>query len=125
MRSIHTLPHRTGGTVLGLTNVRGELLICASLTELLGLDKMPQAADASHCTRQRLLVVNRNGDRVAFPVDQVHGTHRFHPRELKEVPATIAKAVATYIRAILPWGEKTVGMLDDELLLYSVNHNLA
>lgn len=126
MRSIHSLPHRSGGIVLGLVNVRGELLICASFTELLGLGKLPQAGkEMSHGVRQRLLVLSRDGDRVVFPVDQVHGTHRFHPRELKEVPATIAQAAATYIKAILPWGEKTVGMLDDELMLYSVNHNLA
>jgi hypothetical protein len=35
--AIHSLPHRRSGLVLGLTNVRGELLICFSLTKLLVL----------------------------------------------------------------------------------------
>ena len=31
LRAIHSLPHRRGGVVLGLANVRGELLVCVSL----------------------------------------------------------------------------------------------
>ena len=36
-RLIHSLPHRRQGIVLGLVNVRGELLICVSLARLLGI----------------------------------------------------------------------------------------
>ena len=37
LRTIHSLPQRRTGAVLGLANVRGELLICVSLGHLLGL----------------------------------------------------------------------------------------
>src|SRR5262245_55358447 len=33
-RAMHTLPHRRRGLALGLVNIRGELLICASLARL-------------------------------------------------------------------------------------------
>ena len=36
-RSLHSLPHRRRGIVLGIVNIRGELLICASIGKLLGL----------------------------------------------------------------------------------------
>ena len=36
-RSLHSLPHRRRGIVMGIVNIRGELLICASLGKLLGL----------------------------------------------------------------------------------------
>src|SRR6185503_5608888 len=36
-RVMHTLPHRRRDLVLGLVNVRGELLICVSLGQWLGL----------------------------------------------------------------------------------------
>ncbi len=126
MRAIHALPHRRGGAVLGLVNVRGELLICVSLAALLSLEKPHQPArEKPRSTPQRLLVVSRDGERAAFPVDEVHGMHRFHPRELKDVPATVARSAATYMKAVLPWGEGTAGLLDEELLLYAVKHNLA
>lgn len=35
-RFIHSLPHRRNGIVLGLVNVRGELVVCVSLARLLG-----------------------------------------------------------------------------------------
>lgn len=130
MRAIHALPHRRGSIVLGLVNVRGELLVCASLGGILSLESVSPAKDSPAGEEQRhsvprLLVVIRNGVRIAFPVDEVHGTHRYHPRELKDVPATVAKAAATYIKAVLPYDGRTVGLLDDELLFHSVNHNLA
>src|SRR5262245_44183938 len=37
-RLVHSLPHRRQTIVLGLVNIRGELLICASLGRLLGLE---------------------------------------------------------------------------------------
>jgi chemotaxis-related protein WspD len=37
--TVHTLPHRRGGMVAGLVNVRGELLLCVALETLLGLEK--------------------------------------------------------------------------------------
>src|SRR5438045_1523494 len=39
-RPIHSLPHRRQGPVLGLVNIRGELLICVALGRLLGLGKI-------------------------------------------------------------------------------------
>jgi hypothetical protein len=40
--AIHSLPHRRSSLVLGLTNVRGESLICFSLANLIGGDEAPQ-----------------------------------------------------------------------------------
>ena len=45
-----------------------------------------RAAGARGTAYRRLLVIRREGVRVVCPVDEVHGIHRFHPRELKEMP---------------------------------------
>src|SRR5471030_2732737 len=39
LRAVHSLPHRRSGLVLGLANVRGALLVCVSLGDMLGLEK--------------------------------------------------------------------------------------
>ena len=93
---------------------------------LLGIAKV-QVAKSSHqrLVHERLLVASREGERLVFPVDEIHGIHRFHPEQLGEVPATVAKSTATYTRAMLPWQEKSVGVLDDQLLFYSLNRSLA
>jgi chemotaxis-related protein WspD len=123
---LHKLPHHTSGVLSGLVNVRGELLLCVALDALLGLAKSPEEnRPKEQTTKERLLVCNRGGDRLAFFVDEVHGVHLFHQRELKEVPATVAKAAATYTVGLLQWMDKTVGYLDDELLFYAFNKGFA
>jgi chemotaxis-related protein WspD len=125
-KPIHSLPHRRNRVVLGLVNVRGELLVCVSLQETLGLEnaatppkgKQPQV-------HERLLIVSREGSRLVFPVDKVHGIHRYHPREVNALPATVAKASATYTQGMLVWRDQGVGILDDQLLFEHLNRSLA
>ena len=123
---VHKLPHHAGGVLSGLVNVRGELLVCVALDVLLGLEKSTEATRSKdHTAKERLLVCNRDGSRLAFFVSEVYGVHHFHPRDLKDVPATLARAAATYTAGVLHWKDKTVGCLDDELLFYALNKGLA
>jgi chemotaxis-related protein WspD len=73
---------------------------------------------------QRLLVIRRDDVRVVCPVDEVHGIHHVQPRELKDVPTTVAKATVTYSTALLSWRERSVGVLDDQLVFYSLKRSL-
>jgi chemotaxis-related protein WspD len=125
-RAIHSLPHRRGVAVLGVTNVRGALLVCISLAAILNVsaDVATQAARKAILS-ERLLVLGWSQGAVAVPVDEVHGVTRFRPQDLQEVPATIARAQATYTRAILRWDERSVGLLDEQLLCYTINRSLA
>ena len=126
LRPIHSLPHRRSGAVLGLANVRGELVVCVSLGHVLGLEG---SAEDDRQTRRRaqprLLVMWRDDVRSACPVDEVHGVHRVRSRDLQEVPATVAKATATYSKAMVPWQGHSVGLLDDQLLCYTLQRSVA
>lgn len=121
--TLRTLPHHRGGILSGLVNVRGELLLCVSLEALLGLEKA--AAVRTGDSLGRLLICNPPGGRLAFPVSQVHGVHRYHPGDLRDAPATLAKAAGVYIVGVLPWKDKTVGCLDGQLLFYALDKGLA
>jgi chemotaxis-related protein WspD len=125
-RVIHSLPHRRGGALLGIVNVRGELLICLSLAKLLGHEEGPAARRESGTTaRRRLLVVGNDGSRIVFPVDEVHGVHRVGTDDLSETPATIAKAPTTYTIGMLAWQGRIIGCLDGALLLAGLDRILA
>ena len=125
LRTIHTLPHRRSAMVLGVANVRGELLICVSLSKLLSLEEAAAPKRAKHSmVHPRLLVISNEGQRLVFPVDEVHGIHRHRPAELEPVPATVSKAAATYTKAVLSWRDRTVGCLDDQLLFYTLYRSL-
>ena len=73
---------------------------------------------------QRLLVIRRDAVRVVCPVDEVHGIHHFQQRDLKEVPTTVARATLAYSTALLSWRGHSVGVLDDELVFYTLARSL-
>lgn len=125
LRTIHTIPHRRDGVVLGLANIGGELLVCFSLSQILGVEPASATKTHSHRVEGRLLVAQRDGARAVFPADEVYGIQHFHERELAPVPATVARTTATYTRAVLPWQNKSVGVIDDQLLFHTLNRSLA
>jgi chemotaxis-related protein WspD len=126
-RVIHSLPHRRSDIVVGLASIRGELLVCFSLADLLGLEKTtePDKGRGRATSVRRLLVIGLDGSRAVFPADEVQGTHRAKTSELMEVPATVAKARATYTRSVLPWRDRTIGLLDEQLLFHTCNRSFA
>jgi chemotaxis-related protein WspD len=124
-RVIHSLPHRRAGIVLGVVNVRGELLVCVSLGRLLGLESPGESIPDVHRTgHERFLVVRGDGVRVVLPVDEVSGVQRFHARALKEVPTTVSKAATAHSRAVLSWSGHVVGLLDDHLLFRTLHRSV-
>ena len=122
LRGVHTLPHRRGGMLLGLVNVQGELIVCVSLARMLGLeDSLASEIDRDAKQPGRLLIVRSEVGRIAFPVAEVERTQRYHPSDLKAVPATLARAATNYTRGILTWRERQVGCLDGEMVVAAMN----
>jgi chemotaxis-related protein WspD len=122
-RLTHSLPHRRQGIVAGLINVRGELLICVSLRRLLGLDRGSMAP--VHQPSDRLLVMNWDGNRLAFAVDEIYGVYRFQPSELRDAPATVSKSNVTFTKGVFIWQQNPVGLLEADALFSTLNRSLA
>jgi chemotaxis-related protein WspD len=123
-RPTHSVPQARSNILLGLANIRGELLVCVALDLLLGLAIGPEQASAKRAIHRRLVVAGRAGSRFVFPVDEVPGICRFSSDELTGVPSTVAKSHTTYLRGILPWQNKSVGCLDDQLLFDMLDRSL-
>lgn len=121
-RAIHSLPHRHGGVVLGLVNVRGGLLICVSLTRLMGLN---EADRADSNAEGRFLVISDNGQRMAAPVDKVGGIFRYRADELRALPDTVTKGAANFTKATFAWKDKTIGLLDERRVTPALNRSIA
>ena len=124
LRPIHSIPHRRGGAIVGLANIRGELLVCVSLQELLRVQTPPDSEQSANAAA-RLLVIQRDGMRAVCPVDEVHGIERILERDLGPVPATVRGADATYTRALMTWRKHSVGLLDEQALFQGVNRSVA
>ena len=148
LRPIHSLPHRRHRAVLGVVNVRGTLLVCASLARLFGIasvvgqdGRRPEQQGHQHGIDARdlarLLVVEPGGDAgeqggsnnnpgnpIVFPVDAVDGVHRFARADFQPVPATIASMSASHALAVTAWKGGTVGLLDAAKLFETLNRSL-
>ena len=144
LRPIHSLPHRRHRAVLGVVNVRGTLLVCASLARLFGIasavgqdGRRPeqqggqQGIDARDLAR--LLVIepgadvgerSDTGNPIVFPVDAVDGVHRFARADFQAVPATVASMSASHAVAVMAWKGATVGLLDATKLFETLNRSL-
>lgn len=125
--TVRTLPDRRGGILDGIINVRGELLLCVSLSAMLGLDPIAGGrVSGRRSSFDRLLICKHAEGCLAFQVSEVHGLHRYHPKDLRDAPATLTRAAGgTYTLGVLPWRERIVGCLDDALMFYALNKALA
>lgn len=121
-RRLHTVPHRGGGALAGLVNIRGQLQPCVSLHAILGLAGGPSAgppADAAEAAAipRRLIVVERSTDRGpdrwVLGIDELAGVHRVGRTDLRPVPSTVSQAAARCSSALFAWQDRTVALLDE------------
>ena len=122
-KRIQSLPHRARDRILGLANVRGELLICISLAAILRVDTDSPPA-ASTADEGRLIVAAWRDGPVAFPADEVRGVHRFGRQEVRAVPATVSQSAATFSSGVLAIGSLSIGLLDGEALRHAIERSL-
>jgi chemotaxis-related protein WspD len=132
-RPVHTIPQRAG-LLAGIVNIRGELQLCARLSDLLGIahqarngapepdneSRITVGRSASSAPGARMIVVERDGERWVFPVDQVEQVHRFPISALAAAPATLARAVGKLTRGIFVWRGRSIGYLDDARLFQAL-----
>jgi chemotaxis-related protein WspD len=121
-RPIHRVPHRAG-LLAGLVNIRGELQLCVHLAQVLGVKhsgEQPAVSESSTSPQgkvlERMIVLQRDGDRWVFPVDEVDQVYRFSASELTGAPATLARAAHRLTRGVFSWQARSIGYLDDARL---------
>jgi len=123
-RGIVSLPHRRDPAVLGVTNVRGTLTVCVSLSRLLGLEAAaPQSRERPAAAR--MLIIGGAGRAVVLPVDEVEGMHDVDLDALEPLPATVQGASLKYSRGMARCGGRGVGVLDETLLMQALERSLA
>lgn len=118
LRPIHSLPHRRHPALLGIVNVRGDLVVCLSIAQLL-------IGTSEGGASSRLIVVQDGGGRLAFPVDEVQHTHHHSLSELARAPETVARSASRFTKGLLSWRGKSVGRLDERLVFDALNRCLA
>jgi chemotaxis-related protein WspD len=124
LQAIHSLPHQRSRALLGVANVRGALVACLSLVELLDLDGTSKLASGAR-VMPRMLIIAAHGGPVVVPVDEVDGIHAIDERLLEAASHSGTHAGARYTRGVLPFKGRSLRWLDEEQLLSAVTRSLA
>lgn len=123
LQAIHSLPHQRSGALLGVANVRGALVACLSLAELLGLDGISNVASGTR-VMPRMLIIAAHGGPVVVPVDEVDGIHAIDEQILDAASRSGTQASAKYTRGVLQFKGRSLRWLDEEQLLSAVTRSL-
>lgn len=124
----HSLPHRRGAVRLGLVSIRSDILVHVSLAGLLGIPDDASISEHAADHRRsapRVVVLQDAKGRLAISVDEVMGIHQYDPAVLRTVPSTLGQATVSYTHALLPVGDRMVGILDGARVLASMSQVLS
>ncbi len=108
---VHSVPRRSNQLFLGMVNVRGEIMLAASLTNLLGLTVQPSVG--SHAAG-RMAVAGAPEGKWVFPIDEIYGIYLFHRDDVKPAPVVITNAGHSYACGVFQWQNRSVALLDPD-----------
>ena len=119
LQPVHSLPHQRSRVLQGVANVRGALVPCLSLGDLLGVERLSEQARSARAM-PRMLILAASGGPVVMPVDEIDGIHR-----LDATLHGVTDDAAPFTAAVLQWRGRSVRVLDDQYLLSAVQRSLS
>ncbi|WP_367237361.1 chemotaxis protein CheW [Pseudomonas sp. Rh2] len=119
VQPVHSLPHQRSRVLQGVANVRGALVPCLSLADLLEVEAVQGDARGVRAM-PRLLILAALGGPVVMAVDEIDGIHRLDPALLDG-----EHEGAPFAAGVLQWRGRSVRVLDDHQLLSAVQRSLS
>ena len=107
---VHSVPGRSNHLFLGMVNVRGEIMLAASLTNLLGLN----VANSGQQSAGRMAVAGTPDGKWVFPIDEIYGIYLFNRDDVKPAPVVIANADRSYACGVFQWQNRSIALLDSD-----------
>jgi purine-binding chemotaxis protein CheW len=99
------------GYVLGVINLRGNVISILDLRQRFGMAQQPPSDET------RIVVANLHGRTIGFVVDGVSEVLRLQRDEIAPTPATLQAAGKDYIQGLARRGSRLLILLDMERLL--------
>jgi len=115
---VHKIPHRSNSYLEGVVNQGGRLKLAASLFSLLNLAKESKTSSSA---RTKMVTIGDEGKEWVFTVDEVVAVSLVSLCDIQNVPVTVVKSFSNYLKGIFYFHEKTVGIIDKDLLFTFLN----
>lgn len=111
------IPHRSSGVLRGLSNIRGELVLCADLRRLLGLPASSAAPPAASSDQRRMVVIGPADNSWVFEVDALIGVESVDPAAIRPPPVTVEYSLGAFTTGVTEIDSRPVTVLDPERIL--------
>lgn len=111
---VHSIPFLSD-PLRGVVNINGDLKPVFSLTALME-NKLAKETD-----REFMILILQDHDSWVFTVDEILGIFAISPRDLQNVPVNVSKSYGNLIKGLIDVETKTVAVLEEELLFYSLS----
>lgn len=122
VHTIRKIPHRSRDILKGLVNMHGQLSLCIDLAKFMEIDI--SSSQPSH-QQQKMVFVGQGPQKWVFLVDEILGLFSCDMESLSRVPVNIEKSAVNYLKGIGSFQGKDVSVIDEELLLYSLERRIA
>lgn len=123
-RPVHIIPHRTNKILRGIINLNGELKLFVALDQLLEIDRTASLLPNISYQKDRMIAIKRDDDLWVFAVDEIDGIYSWEFSHIEDVPSTIKKSTPAFIKGIFRMNDKSVGLLDEELLFLALKRSI-
>ncbi|MCB1111855.1 MAG: chemotaxis protein CheW [Chlamydiales bacterium] len=122
LRPIHTIPHRTNQILRGTVNFRGRLRLCVALHSLLEVEEVAvnEKYQESQLGDARMVAIHQDDEEWIFAVDEVLGIVTCDLHDIENVPVTVSKSKANFLKGIIAYNDISIGYLEEELIFYSL-----
>ncbi|MGD8982028.1 MAG: chemotaxis protein CheW [Desulfobacterales bacterium] len=97
--------------VLGILNLRGEIVTIIDLGKKLGL----KSTELNHKTRN--IIVNSNGEHIGLMVEQISDVVQAEWEKVEPPPANIGNVQGKYFTGVFKTEDRLIGILDVEKVL--------
>ncbi len=123
-RPIHRIPHQNNKILLGIINLNGELKLYIALDRILEIEPIPESTSRIPYQQDRMIAISKEGELWVFSVEEIEGIYNLDLALIENVPVNISKSTTAYIKGIIKIGDKSVGVLDEDLLFSSLKRSI-
>ena len=124
---INPIPCQKNSLLLGIVNLKGQLRICFSMQELLGIKKETKTFRkkilSSHYPR--LGAISDGSSLWTFPIEEVDGIYQFDLSTMSNVPVNVLNSKENYLKGAITLNEKKIYIISEELLFQSLRSKIA
>ncbi len=121
-RQSHSIPFRTNRVFKGIVNINGELLLCISASELIGVGN--KGVNIVDLAKKRLIILKNENLRYVIEADEFIGVISISQEELQKTPSTISKSPKSLSVRLFNFKNLQIGLLDQDKLFNTIEEEL-